>query len=94
MLKVAVCIVSEIAEKDAVIVKRAKLACIVLRCVVGCKIDDDLNSVLVGGSDEVVKLGPCIVCVTEMFFNAFEIASLVTVIRSGRIATTVGYVGV
>ena len=45
-------------------------------------------------SDEVVKLGPGITRVAEVFLDAFEVARLVTVIRSGRVTAAVGNVRV
>src|SRR5215510_905182 len=56
------------------------------------KVDDDLDAVLVGRSDEVVKVSPGITRVTEVFFDTFEVACLVTVIRSGGITVAVGNV--
>src|ERR1043165_9787713 len=41
-------------------------------------------------ADEVVEVGPGITRVAEVFFDAFELAWLVAVIRRCRIATAVG----
>ena len=57
-MEVTVAVAGEVAEKCAVIVKRAKLAGVVLSAVVGREIDDDFDSVLMSRSDEVVKLSP------------------------------------
>src|ERR1041385_6557963 len=92
MMKETVCVAGVVAEKRAVVVKRAKLARVVLSRVIRRKVDDDFDSTRVRGADEVVKLGPRITRVAEMFLDAFEVARLVTVIRSGWIAAAVGNV--
>ncbi len=79
-MEVAVAVATEVAEKGAVIVERAKLARVVLRRVIGRKVDDYFDSVCMGRGDEVVKLGPGITRIAEVFFNAFEIAGLVAVV--------------
>ena len=92
LMKVAVGVAREITEERAVVVKRAKLAGVVLSRVIRRKVDDDFDSIRVRCADEIVKLGPRITRVAKVFLDAFEVARLVTVIRSGRIAATVGNV--
>jgi hypothetical protein len=55
VVKVAVGVVSVVAEEHAVIVERAELARVVLRRMVGREVYDDLDAVLVRGRDEVVE---------------------------------------
>ena len=45
VMEVAVAVATEVAEKCAVVVKRAKLSGVVLSRVIGRKIDDDFDSV-------------------------------------------------
>src|SRR5947199_269397 len=58
------------------------------------EVDDHLDAVAVGGGDKVVKLGPGVAGIAEVFFDAFEVACLVAVIRSGGIAVAIGDIGV
>ena len=55
-MEVAVRIIGEVAKECPVIVKRAKLTGAVLSPVVRREVDYDLDSILMGRSDEVVKL--------------------------------------
>src|ERR1700752_21993 len=91
-MEVAVGVVSDVAEKCTVVVKRAKLARIILSGMVGGKIDDYFDPVLMCGGYEIVKLRPRVTGIAEVFFDTFEVARLITVIRSRRIAVAVGNV--
>ena len=85
-MEVTIAVAGEITEKRAVIVKRAKLARVVLRGMVRSEVDDHLDPILMGGSDEIVKLGPRIARVAKVFFNTLEVAGLITVIGSRGIS--------
>ena len=94
MVKVTIGVVGVIAEKAAIVIKRAKLAGVVLSRVVGRKVDDDLDAILMGGRNHGIEIGPGIAGVAEVFFDPFEITALVTVIRGRRVTVAVGDVGV
>src|SRR5438067_11679691 len=62
--------------------------------MVGRKVDDDFDPVLMSRRDQIIEIRPGVARVTEVFFDALEVAALVAVIRSGRIALAIGNVRV
>src|SRR5437868_6080627 len=93
-MEITVAVVGVITEEGAVVIQRTKLAGVVLGRVVGGKVNDYLDAILMSCRNHGIKIGPGVARVTEVFFYPFEVATLITMIRRRRIATAVGNINV
>jgi len=58
--------------------------------MVGRKIDDHLDTGRMRRSHHRVEVGPGVAAVAEVFLDSFEVAALIAMVRSLRVAAAIG----